>query len=297
MKPAIPDHLYPFRSHFLDRGGLRYHYLDEGQGDSLVMVHGNPSWSFLFRDLVLGLRDEYRAIVPDHIGCGHSDKPGDERYEYVLERRIDDLEALLESLSLDGKVTLVLHDWGGAIGMGWAARHPERVGRLVILNTGAFHMPAGKRLPLSLRLVRDTPLGPLLVRGFNAFSVGATRLCVRRPMSREVAAAYRAPYDSWANRIATLRFVQDIPLRPADRSYGLVSEIAASLERFRDVPATICWGMRDFVFDRHFLEEWQRRLPEAAVHRFENAGHYVLEDAGTEILDQVRRFLESHPLR
>ncbi len=128
--------------HDLDLGGLRYHYLDEGQGEPVVMVHGNPSWSFYYRHLVEALRDNHRCIVPDHIGCGLSDKPDDARYEYTLSRRAADLEALLDHLGIEGPLTLVMHDWGGMIGMTYATRHPERIARLVVLNTAAFHLPA-----------------------------------------------------------------------------------------------------------------------------------------------------------
>src|SRR6266567_2418147 len=150
---------YPFTGHTLNLDGLSYHYLDEGAGDPVVMVHGNPSWSFYYRNLVLALRGNYRCIVPDHIGCGFSDKPGDDRYDYTLSRRIDDLERLIDHLGLVGKITLVLHDWGGMIGMGYATRHPERIGRLVLLNTAAFQMPKEKKFPLGLKICRDTALG------------------------------------------------------------------------------------------------------------------------------------------
>ena len=143
---------YPFTGRYLDLDGLRYHYLDEGEGPLVVMVHGNPSWSFYYRNLVLALRDRFRCIVPDHIGCGFSDKPGDERYDYTLAQRVADLERLLEHVGGSEKVTLVLHDWGGMIGMAWAARHPERIARLVILNTAAFHLPAEKKFPPALRI-------------------------------------------------------------------------------------------------------------------------------------------------
>ena len=292
--PAMP--LYPFASHYLDLGGSRYHYLDEGHGEPLVMVHGNPTWSFYYRNLVLGLRDTYRTIVPDHIGCGLSDKPDDSRYEYSLRQRVADLETLLDRLDLRDNLTLVLHDWGGAIGMAFAHRHPERIKRLMILNTAAFPMPKGKRLPWSLWWCRNTPLGPLLVRGLNAFSRGAVRYCVCKPMSPPVRDGYLAPYDSWRNRIAVLRFVQDIPLGPKDRGFDLVDEIADGLHRFTSIPMMICWGEHDFVFDRHFLDEWRRRFPAAEVHQFPEAGHYVLEDSGDEILPLVRDFLRRHPL-
>ncbi len=289
--------LYPFESHTFSLNGLAYHYLDEGQGEPLVMVHGNPTWSFYYRNLVLGLREKYRAIVPDHIGCGLSDKPSDAHYPYTLDQRARDLEALLDHLGVTQNITLIVHDWGGMIGMVYASRHPERIRRLVILNTAAFHLPSTKPLPWTIWMCRNTPLGPLLVRGLNAFSRGAVRLCVTAgPLTPEVRAGYLAPYDSWDHRRAVLRFVQDIPLHPRDRSYALVSEVELGLERFRSVPMLICWGMRDFVFDIHFLNEWIRRFPDAEVHRFDDAGHYVLEDAGARILPLIQEFLRTHPL-
>jgi haloalkane dehalogenase len=287
----------PMAPHYLDlAGGVRCHYVDEGQGEPVVLLHGNPTWSFYFRDLIRGLRDEYRLVAPDHVGCGLSDKPGDAVYEYTLARRGSDLEALLEHLGLREDLTLVLHDWGGMIGMAYASRHPERVKRLVVLNTAAFRLPPGKPLPWSLWLCRNTPLGPLLVRGLNAFSRAAVRWCSARPLPPEVRAAYLAPYDSWENRIAVLRFVQDIPLRPGDRSYELVRSAEEGLGRLRGVPMLICWGERDFVFDRHFLAEWQQRFPGAEVHPFPEAGHFVLEDVGPQVLALVRDFLKRHPV-
>lgn len=288
---------YPFEGEALPlHGGLRYHYLDEGQGEPLVMVHGNPTWSYFFRKLVLGLRDQYRCIVPDHIGCGLSDKPPDSRYSYTLKQRANDLEVLLDHLGVKDKITLVLHDWGGMIGMTYAHRHPERIARLVILNTAAFLLPEGKELPWSLWLFRNTPLGPWLVTGLNAFCRGAARSCVVRPLSPAVREAYLAPYDTKDHRRAVLRFVQDIPLGPSDPSYALVQEVQEGLPRFADRPMLICWGMKDFVFDVHFLNEWVRRFPQAEVHRFDDAGHYALEDAGDEVLGLIRNFLLAHPL-
>lgn len=291
MTDVLNKH-YPFTGHTLDLDGLSYHYLDEGKGEPVVMVHGNPSWSFYYRNLVLALRDRYQCIVPDHIGCGLSDKPGDDRYDYTLSRRVDDLDRLLDHLEITSNVTLVVHDWGGMIGMAYASRHPERIKRLVILNTGAFHLPKEKPLPLGLRICRDTALGTLLVRGFNAFSVGASIVgCKANPMPGELQQAYRAPYDSWANRIATLRFVQDIPLSPGDRGYDLVSAVATGLDRFRSLPMAIFWGELDFVFDRHFLNEWLKRFPEAELHRYPDAGHYILEDKKEEIIPLIAEFL------
>ena len=245
----IPDHLYPFDEHYLDLDGLRYHYLDEGESEVVVAVHGNPTWSFYYRDLVMDLRNDFRVVVPDHMGCGLSDKPSDDDYDYRLSRRVDDFARLMDDLDLTG-INLVVHDWGGMIGLGWAVRNPERIKRLVILNTAAFHLPKTKPFPWQLWMVRDTPLGPLLVRGFNAFARGATHLaCTRKKLSKQVRDAYCAPNDGWSDRLATLRFVQDIPLRPGDRGYDIVSDTAARLDELSDLPALVCWGGKDFVFE------------------------------------------------
>jgi haloalkane dehalogenase len=284
---------YPFKGKRLNIDGLGYHYLDEGAGAPVVMLHGNPSWSFYYRNLVLALRDRYRCIVPDHIGCGLSDKPGDDQYEYTLSRRVDDLELLLDTLGVTKNITLVVHDWGGMIGMAYAIRHPKRIARLVILNTGAFHLPKAKPFPLGLRICRDTVLGTLLIRGFNAFSVGASHVgCKRNPMSPELRSLYQLPYNSWQNRIATLRFVQDIPLSPGDRGYDLVSAVSDGICQFSSLPMLICWGELDFVFDRHFLAEWQQRFPTAELHSYPDCGHYILEDAKEEIVTLISRFLD-----
>jgi pimeloyl-ACP methyl ester carboxylesterase len=287
----VKHELFPFAGKFFSlRGGHRLHYLDEGQGELVVMVHGNPTWSFYYRNLVLALRATHRVIVPDHIGMGLSDKPPDSRYSYVLQSRIDDLDALLAAVAPGVRVTLILHDWGGMIGMGWAARHPELVSRIVLLNTAAFHLPPHMRVPLSLTAVRA--LGGVFVRGFNGFARGAAWVgCKRRRLSADLRDAYCEPYDSWANRIAILRFVQDIPLQPSDASFSLVTSIEAALPGFRAVPVLICWGDQDFVFTPAVLSEWVARWPQAQVHRFADCGHYVLEDAGSEIEALVRGFL------
>lgn len=287
---------YDFTHQYASVNGFRMHYLDEGRGQPVVMLHGNPNWSYYYRNLVVALRDSYRCLVPDHIGCGMSDKPDDARYEYSLAQRVTDLQQWLQSVQATRDLTLVVHDWGGMIGMAYATKFPDQIRRLVILNTGAFHLPATKPVPWQLKLARGT-LGAVLVRGFSAFSRGAVRSCVtRRPMPVDVGRAYCAPYDSWANRIAVHRFVQDIPLKPGDRGYELVSQVADDLIKLKDIPMFIGWGDRDFVFDEHFLKEWQARFPSAELHRYPDCGHYILEDAADELIPLIRKFLDSHPL-
>ncbi len=293
----IPRELYAYEAHFLDLDGLALHYLDEGSGPPVLCVHGNPSWSFYYRNLVNELRRDHRVIVPDHIGCGMSDKPGDERYEYTLERRVADLEALVDHLEIRADLTLIVHDWGGMIGMGLAHRRPGLVARIVALNTGAFPLPASKSFPWPLWLVRDTPVGAFLVQRFNAFSRGAARFCVTRgKMDPLVRQGMIAPYEPRENRLATLRFVQDIPLGPGDRAWDLVKAVEGGLDRYADTPVLLCWGMKDFVFDHHFLDRFVQLWPHAEVLRLEDAGHYVLEDAPEDVVPRIRGFLDAHPL-
>lgn len=289
-----PADLYPFQSHWLELGEARMHYLDEGPRDAppVLMVHGNPTWSFYYRDLVADLRLTHRCIVPDHLGCGLSDKPGDDRYDYTLKRRIEDLDHLIAHLSLDQPLNLVVHDWGGMIGFAWAVRNPDRVARAAVLNTAAFPLPADKRFPLALWFAGRTRLGALMVRGLNAFSGAAARVAFKKPVSAAVRRGYTGPYDSWRNRIATLRFVQDIPLREDDRGYDIVRATEQGLPLLKDKPLMLAWGLRDFVFDATFLEQWRRHFPEADVTTYPDCGHYVLEDAGADLRRRIAAFLD-----
>lgn len=290
----LPD--YPFSPQkFEVRPGLQMSYLDEGprDGEIVLMLHGNPSWSYYWRKLVSGLSDRYRCIAPDHIGMGLSDKPDDDAYEYTLASRIDDIASLLSHLGVDGKLHLIVHDWGGMIGLGWAMRDPARIASLVILNTGAFPLPAEKPLPWQLKLGRDSMLGTLAIRGFNAFASAASYMGVETRMPSDVRSAYVAPYNSWANRIATLRFVQDIPLGPGDNAWSLIEETGRRLHELADRPALLVWGLRDPVFDAHFLRGFEQRLPQAQSLIFDDAGHYVLEDKAAIIVPKVRGFLHA----
>ena len=288
------------------RPGIAMSYLDEGprDGEVVVMLHGNPSWSYYWRMLVAGLSDRYRCIVPDHVGMGLSDKPDDDkgatpRYDYTLQSRVDDLEALLRHAGIDDTtpVTLAVHDWGGMIGFGWALKHAAQVKRLVILNTAAFPMPADKAMPWQIALGRDYSIGELVIRAFNAFSAGASRLGVERKMPAAVRRAYVAPYNSWKNRISTIRFMQDIPLSPKDAAWPLLEAAGKALPSFADRPAFIGWGLKDFVFDQHFLARFRADLPQARVHAFEDAGHYVLEDRHEVLVPAIRAFLDANPIQ
>jgi haloalkane dehalogenase len=290
-RKKISQQLYPFQSHYMTIGGHKLHYLEEGGGDAVVMLHGNPSWSIYYRNLIQRLSPFYHCLVPDHIGMGYSDKPTDKAYSYTLSQRVKDLEVFLQNKGITHNITLILHDWGGIIGMCFARRHPEAIKKLVILNTAAFHPPEGKGFPFFLRLTRTLP-GEFFLRAFNSFSIGATYLGVRRTsMSGALRQAYSSPYNSWKNRIAVLRFVQDIPRKKEDPGFAQITDLQDNLHLFSDTPVLIAWGMKDNVFDSHFLKKWIDYFPQAQVHRFEDCGHYVLEDAGEEIGQLVVDFL------
>jgi len=286
--------LFPFERHYFDRGdGVRMHFVDEGQGAPVVCVHGNPSWSFYYRNLIQVLATDHRVIAPDHVGMGLSDKPDDAHYAYTLAARVDDFTRFVDSLRLTQPLTLVVHDWGGMIGFAWAVQHPEKIAKLVVLNTGAFPLPHDKKFPWPLALTR-TPLGALLVRGFNAFAWTATRAAMtHNDMPADVRRAYTAPYDSWANRIATLRFVQDIPLQPGVPGFDIVQATEHGLSKLAHIPMLIGWGGRDFVFDDAFLRVWQKHFPHAEVLYFADAGHYVLEDAAAELVPRIAEFVRA----
>ena len=291
---GIDPALYPFAGHFHRlASGHRMHYLDEGAAGAppVVMVHGNPTWSFYYRNLVLGLRDQQRCLVPDHVGMGLSDRPGDAEYSYTLSSRVADFGEWLDAVEPVRPIDLVVHDWGGAIGMAWAAAHPDRIRRIVILNTWAFTIPDDVALPRSLSFAR-TRFGAWLIQRFNAFSGLAVRMATVSRLAPEVARGLVAPYrGAPQRRLATLRFVQDIPLVPTDPAWAVLEQTERRLPALRGIPMLIAWGAKDFVFDDRVLARWREIFPEAEVDYLERAGHYVLEDAADQIVPRVAAFL------
>ena len=296
--PQIPDWLareYPFTPKiFRTRGGAAMSYLDEGprRDEAVLMLHGNPTWSFYYRNLIRAVAPNLRCIAPDHVGMGLSEKP--EGYAYTLANRIADIQALVASLGVK-RLHLVVHDWGGAIGFGFAAKHPTMIDRLVILNTAAF---LSNDIPFRIAVCKFPGLGPLLVRGLNGFAGPATTMAMhRRKLTSDEKRGYLFPYDSWANRAAVSAFVQDIPLHAGHPSWPALSEVAVGLPQFADRPARIFWGGKDFCFNDRFLARWQKYLPNAEAHRIAEAGHYVLEDAEAEVVSAAADFLTGSAAR
>ena len=252
------------------------------------MVHGNPTWSFFFRHLITPVAASNRVIAPDHIGCGLSDKP--QRYPYTLETHINNLATLIDTLGLED-ITLVVHDWGGAIGKGYAVRNPGRIHSMVVMNTAAF---AHSRIPARIAVCRLPVVGPLLLRGANAFCRAALFMATAKGLTEAARAGYLHPYDSWGNRVAVNAFVRDIPMRPSHPSWPTLAGIDKGLSALQGKPMLIVWGLRDFCFNNLFFDEWRRRFPDAASMRINDAGHYLLDDAHREIAPVVGDFLEQN---
>ncbi|MDR1303538.1 MAG: alpha/beta fold hydrolase [Puniceicoccales bacterium] len=284
--PRVLKEEYPFRGRFLDVGqGNRIHYVDEGEGDAVLMLHGNPTWSFYYRNLIKNLRSTFRCIAIDHMGCGLSDKP--QNYSYRLANHIHNAQKVAEYLKL-GRFHLVMHDWGCAIGMALAERWPERIESLVIMNGAAFH---SSQIPKRIALCKIPLLGTALIRGANAFVRCSNFMASARGLESKAALGYKFPYNSWKNRIAIDRFVKDIPLAPSHPSWDTLARIESELFLLSQKKILLLWGEGDFCFTESFLQEWRQFFPKAKGIIYEDCGHYVLEDAGDEAVAEIRRFI------
>lgn len=281
---------YPFEPNWFELDGATMHYVDEGPEDApvLLMLHGNPTWSFYYRNLVKAFSGKYRCIVPDHIGCGLSDKPQD--YEYTLRRRIDDVEALIDELGVD-QFHIAVHDWGGAIGLGLCGRRPKSVGKITLFNTAAFR---DVNIPFSINICRIPGFGELAVKGLNGFVLTAQIRAIydRARLSGPIREAYLAPYDSWANRVAIHAFVKDIPMNDNHPSWETLGEVEAGLPQFADHEVLIVWGDDDFCFTPHFRRRFEAIFKNAEVHALPDASHFVVEDATDAIIDWMSAFLD-----
>jgi len=296
--PAWKD-LYPFQSHELNLDSNLLHYidqgkgLDQGNGNPLLMVHGNPTWSFYWRNLITAFSDRYRVVVPDHIGCGLSSKPAD--YPYTLAQHVENLTKLIQHLDLRN-ITLLAHDWGGAIGLGCAVQNRDRFARIVLFNTGAFPPPF---IPFRIRICRTPLLGRLAVQGLNLFARCALWMAVenRACLTAPVKAGLLAPYDCWANRVAIYQFVRDIPFSRRHPTWQMLAEIETALPSLAaDRPVQLIWGMKDWCFTPVCLDRFLKSFPRAEVHRLADAGHYVIEEAHQQIIPLVEQFLTAHPI-
>ncbi len=284
--------IYPFSPNYKKINGFEMHYLDEGHGQPVLMLHGNPTWSFYFRNIVKNLPEGFRAIVPDHIGCGLSEKPPVSLYPYRLENRVKDIETLVEKLGIKQKIHLIVHDWGGMIGSLFALRNMDKIAGITVTNTSGFLPPGTKQLPVRLKILRNIKsFSKPAVLGLNLFAGSALYMAPKKPLSANVKSGLIAPYSCPENRTATYTFVQDIPLDASHPSFELVKWADDNLHILSEKPVQILWGEHDFVFDTDYYNEWVRRFPDKEKHFFKTAGHYLFEDEPEKTSALINSFL------
>lgn len=286
---SVDPQLFPYSSGELSVAPHTVRYLDEGSGEQTILcVHGNPTWSFYWRSVVERFSGSHRVVAIDHLGCGRSDKPSRDEFEYTLAAHRDNLIALIDALDLQ-RITLLAHDWGGAIGLSAMLQRRERLARIVLLNTGAFPPPF---VPWRIAACRLPLLGTLAIRGLNLFARAAVTMAMsRRRLDANVAAGLLAPYDNWDNRVAIDAFVRDIPMSNRHPTLATLQTLQRDLTSLADLPALLVWGMRDWCFRPECLRRFQSAWPQAQTVEIEDAGHYVIEDARHETLAAIEDFL------
>lgn len=284
MEEDILTKIFPFKRNWFERGNIRIHYVDEGRGTPLVMFHACPMWSFAYRELIRGLSPSHRVIAFDLPGFGLSE--AGKRFDYTLNSYVNITEVFLEFLGLDD-ASLILHGWGGTVGLGYAVRHPRTVKSLILFNTLTF---TPGPLPLRMRFCRIPWLGAKLIVDLNLLLYG------NRHHSKEIAAAYDYPYRNHSSRYPLYRFVEDIPAVPEADSAQRMMEIEAGLWMFRTKPSLILWAMRDWLYPPRLLKWWRRYLPNAEIHQLEQAGRYIQEDVPEDLLRYISDFLIQHQI-
>ncbi|TWU47408.1 Haloalkane dehalogenase [Rubripirellula tenax] len=288
MKSIAAD-LLPYSSAELDLGRHTLRYLDEGDGERTILcVHGNPTWSFYWRRVIDRFSPSMRVVAVDHLGCGRSDKPPRDDFAYTMAAHRDNLVKLIDHLDLKN-VTLLAHDWGGAIGLSSLVQRHSRFERIMLLNTAAFPPPY---LPWRIAACRIPVIGKAAVRGGNAFARAAITMAMdRNRMTPDVAKGLLAPYNNWENRVAIDAFVQDIPMHPSHPTYQTLADLENELPGLADMPSLLVWGMKDWCFRPECLRRFQSVWPSATSVEIADAGHYVIEDAPDETLDAIDTFL------
>jgi haloalkane dehalogenase len=282
--------IFPYQSkqHDVARGSIAY--VDEGAagGDVILCIHGNPTWSFYYRSVIDQFKDSHRVIAVDHLGCGRSDRPSQAEFDYTLSAHRDNLVSLIDHLDLD-RITLLAHDWGGAIGLSSVIARRDRFQRIMLLNTAAFPPPY---VPWRIAACRFPVLGTAAVRGLNAFAKAAITMAMsRNKMDPQVAQGLLAPYDNWKNRVAIDAFVRDIPMSKNHPTHATLTDLESALPSLADLPSLLVWGMKDWCFRPECLRRFQEVWPGATSVEIEDAGHYVIEDAREQTIDAIANFL------
>ncbi|MCH8993771.1 MAG: haloalkane dehalogenase [Chloroflexi bacterium] len=278
---------FPFESRYVEVRGANIHYVEEGTGDPVLFVHGNPTWSYLWRNILPQVAVAHRAIAFDLLGFGRSDKPGDA--DYSFDEHCAVLKGFIESLDLRN-LSLVLHDWGGPIGMNYAVDHKENVAKVVLMST--FVAPVKLPLGFALKLLRVPWLSAFMIQRLNLFLPIALRVGVanRSHLTREVLRQYYAPFPDYESRRSIRRWPEQLPLGPADSSYRALERISAALPSF-DRPVLVLKAERDPILTMKRAKWLIQTLPSARLEVVEKAGHYAQEDQPEKVAAAISQFL------
>lgn len=284
---------YPYKPNYRHVNGFDMHFVDEGNGEPVVLLHGDPTWGYLWRNIIPAIAKTARCIVPDHMGMGKSEVPR-KPFPYRLVHHIANIEELITDLDLCN-ITLVVHDWGGPVGLGFAILHPDRIKRLVISNTWASARWPSAPFPRLIEMIRSTN-GEKFVLEKNGYLeralTGTTHHAER--ISGPVMDAYRAPFPTPESRVSMLCWSRDIPVTESDPSFPEMQRIENNLHLFTKIPSLIVWGMLDPVLPDSVLRWWQNIFPHATVHKIHDASHFLQEDAPQEIAAYITDFIVSN---
>ncbi|MBK8012158.1 MAG: alpha/beta fold hydrolase [Deltaproteobacteria bacterium] len=276
----VPRSLYPFESRFIDLDGHSIHYIDEGAGPTILFVHGNPTWSFLYRDIVRQLKPQFRCIAVDHPGFGLSRAAED--YDFLPASHARVLDGFVAALGLTD-FTIMVQDWGGPIGLWVAAKRADQVGGLVIGNTWAWPINGDKHFE-RFSAMMGGPVGGFFIRHFNAFvNLMIPTNVKRKRLPREVMKAYRGPFLTKDSRLPTRIFPREIR-----RSSAFLSEVEVGLEKLKSKPALIIWGDRDIAFRDKERARFEATFSNHRTVVLDGAGHYIQEAAPDEIAAAIR---------
>ncbi len=298
VKDGLPDEAlgdeYPFKDRYVTLDdGTHMHYIEMGRAGlrrpTLLLLHGNPTWSYLYRHFMKPLSKVARVVAVDHVGFGRSDHPKDPDY-YTLEQHIRNLEEFVEKVGLK-RVIPVMQDWGGPIGLGYATRHPDNIAGLVVMNTWAFTERGAPELPFWFKALTRGRLGDHFIGKKNVFVEGILQRFLMAP-TPEIMEAYRHPFPNQDSRAGVVQFPRMIPTGPKHLEWRTMDDIEKRLETL-DVPAIILWALQDPAFGKKYAHLFHEMLPQAAEPEwFPDAGHYLQEDVPGELVPRIEAFVK-----
>ncbi|MFX0133394.1 MAG: alpha/beta fold hydrolase [Candidatus Hodarchaeota archaeon] len=301
MRNETFEGTFPFKPNIKEINGFDMHYVDEGKGEPIVCVHGEPTWGYLYRHFITELSKNNRVVVPDHMGFGKSDVPQDK--PYVLARHVDNLTKLLLKLDLKN-ITLIMQDWGGPIGFGFATRNPDLIKRLIILNTGVGVFPEGTPpwyQDTKLEGVPDLGNEEIYNKTLSDMKnfipiMFKYAIYNQKKVTPIMLKAYTTPFPNKESSIGAVAFPKDIPIGFSHPSANFMLETFKNLKKLSDRPKILIWGLKDPIFPKIVIDLWKSiyRDLKNSTHFIENASHFLQEDASEEIINYIKSFLQKN---